>query len=62
MFTVSSVKHDEFVGVRLPRQLRGAIERERLRMSRAAGAEVKLSAVIRAALEKQFQQRRRRAA
>ncbi len=43
--------NDVIVGVRMPRKLKGALERERRRMSRAAGAEVKTSAVIRALLE-----------
>ena len=44
-------QNDAIVGVRMPRKLKGALERERRRMSRAAGAEVKMSAVIRALLE-----------
>lgn len=44
-------QNDVIVGVRMPRKLRSALERERKRMSRAAGAEVKTSAVIRALLE-----------
>ena len=44
-------QNDVIVGVRMPRKLKGALERERRRMSRAAGAEVKMSAVIRALLE-----------
>jgi hypothetical protein len=46
------MKHDEFIGIRVPGELRGALERERQRMSKAAGAEVKTSAVIRAILER----------
>ena len=37
---------------RVPSELRSALERERKRMSKVAGAEVKTSAVIRAILEK----------
>ena len=44
-------QNDVIVGVRMPRKLKSALERERRRMSRAAGAEVKTSAVIRALLE-----------
>ncbi len=44
-------QNDVSVGFRMPRKLKGALERERRRMSRAAGAEVKTSAVIRALLE-----------
>lgn len=50
--TVGSVKNEETIGVRIPKELRGAIEREQQRMSRKAGAEVKMSAVIRALLER----------
>lgn len=49
--TVASVKKDETIGVRIPSELRSALEREQQRMSRKAGAEVKLSAVIRSILE-----------
>jgi hypothetical protein len=51
---VSSVKHDEMLSIRVPGGLRGALERERRRMSEAAGAEVKTSAAVRAILEKQL--------
>lgn len=56
------MKNDETVGVRMSRKLRRAIERERKRMSRDAGAEVKTSAVIRAILERELFQRSERAA
>jgi len=46
-----SVKHDDIVTIRLPKTLRGKLDRERQRMSRAIGAEVKESSVIRAILE-----------
>ena len=49
---VPGVKNDETIGVRLPGKLREALERERQRMSRKAGAEVKISSVIRSILEK----------
>jgi hypothetical protein len=43
--------NDDIVYARVPRALKGALEQERRRMSKAAGAEVKTSAVIRAILE-----------
>jgi hypothetical protein len=52
------MKQDEIVGVRMPRKLRKEIERERKRMSLAAGAEVKVSATIRALLEQALRSRR----
>lgn len=39
---------EDMISVRVPRELRAALERERQRMTKAAGAEVKPSAVIRA--------------
>lgn len=54
-----SAKHEEVVGVRMPGELRGALERERRRMSKVAGAEVKTSAVIRAILELHLRPKRR---
>lgn len=56
------MKNDETVGVRLPRQLRNAIERERQRVSKAIGTEVKMSTIIRAALEERFVKQKARAA
>lgn len=56
---VSAVKNDEIIGVRMPRELRSALERERQRMSKVAGAEVKTSAVIRAILERELSGARR---
>lgn len=53
------MKHDEKVDVRIPGELRGALERERRRMSKAAGAEVRTSAVIRSILEKALKGKRR---
>ncbi len=44
--------NDETIGVRIPSELRAALERERQRMSKKAGAEVKASAVIRSILER----------
>ena len=44
-------QNDVSVGIRVPTKLKRALERERKRMSRAAGAEVNTSAAIRALLE-----------
>jgi hypothetical protein len=44
--------NDEIIYARVPRKLRGALEQERKRMSKKAGAEVKMSATIRKLLEK----------
>lgn len=43
--------HTEIIYARIPSKLKSKLERERKRRSRAAGAEVKTSAVIRALLE-----------
>jgi len=60
---VGFVKHTEKVDLRLPPELRNAVELERKRMSKRAGAEVKTSAVIRAILaEKLMSKRSARAA
>lgn len=56
------MKNDETIGVRVPGELRDALERERQRMSKAAGAEVKTSAVIRAILLEKLNRRRNRVA
>jgi len=53
------MKNDEFIGIRVPGDLRTALERERRRMSKMAGAEVKTSAVIRAILEQALRSKRR---
>ena len=45
-------KQGAIIYTRVSHQLRNALERERKRMSKAAGAEVKTSAVIRAILER----------
>jgi hypothetical protein len=47
------------VDVRLPRELRNALERERLRMSKEHGTEVKTSFVIRSILELHLRSKRR---
>jgi hypothetical protein len=53
------MEHDKKVDVRIPGELRGALELERKRMSKKAGAEVKTSAVIRAILEQALKPKRR---
>jgi hypothetical protein len=46
------VKQDEIIGIRIPHKLRAALEQKRQRMSKAAGAEIKTSAVVRSILER----------
>lgn len=53
---------EDMISVRVPKELRSALERERLRMTKAAGAEVKASAVIRSILEQRLLARPKRAA
>lgn len=53
--------NDEIIYARIPKALRGDLERERRRMSKAAGAEVKTSAVIRSILELHLKSKRRAA-
>lgn len=53
----SEMKHDQIIYARVPRDLRSALERERKRMSKKAGAEVKTSAVVRALLEQALKSR-----
>ena len=43
---------EEIIGIRVTQELRGALEKERKRMSQKAGAEVKMSAVVRSILER----------
>jgi len=50
------------VDVRLSRELRKALERERLRMSKALGSEVKTSFVVRSLLERALRPKRRTSA
>jgi hypothetical protein len=50
------------VDVRLPIKLRSAVERERRRMSKVLGTEVKTSVAIRALLERALKQTNERAA
>lgn len=50
---------DEIIYARVPSKLKSALERERLRMSKKAGAEVKTSAVIRSILEQALKPKRR---
>lgn len=47
------------VDVRLPRELRSALERERRRMSKEFGTEVKTSFVVRSLLERALRPKRR---
>jgi len=49
---------DGIIYARVPSELRSALEHERKRMSKKAGAEVKTSAVIRAILEERLRPRR----
>jgi hypothetical protein len=58
---MSNEKQEAIIYARVPRALRSALEQERKRMSKAAGAEVKTSAVIRAILERELLQKRRAA-
>ena len=55
------MRHDEIIYARIPCGLKKALERERKRMSKAAGAEVKTSAVIRAILEEALRKKSRAA-
>lgn len=50
--THRTAKQDEIIYARVPGELRSALELKRRHMSKAAGAEVKTSAVIRAILER----------
>lgn len=52
------MQHDERINLRLPSDLLAEIEKERVRRSRAAGVEIKASALIRSALERTFKRRR----
>ena len=52
-------KQEAIIYARVPGDLRAALERERKRMSKVAGAEVKTSAVIRAILERALRSKRR---
>lgn len=56
------MEHEGKLGLRLPLPLLDALEQERKRRSRAAGAEVKTSAVVRAVLERALTPRRSRKA
>lgn len=59
---MNAEKQEAIIYARVPYALRGALERERKRMSKAAGAEVKTSAVIRSLLEQALKPKRERAA
>lgn len=54
------MKKDETIAVRIPGELRDALERERQARSKRAGAEVKASAVIRSILEEKLLKRTER--
>lgn len=54
------MKKDETIAVRIPGELRDALERERQARSKRAGAEVKASAVIRSILEEKLLRRTER--
>lgn len=54
------MKKDETIAVRMPGRLRDALERERQRRSKKAGAEVTASAVIRSILEESLLKRTER--
>jgi predicted site-specific integrase-resolvase len=56
---MNTEKQEAIIYARVPYALRGALERERKRMSKVAGAEVKTSAVIRAILEQALRAKRR---
>jgi hypothetical protein len=49
--TITRTRKDETIAVRLPGELREALERERQARSKKAGADVSASAVIRSILE-----------
>jgi predicted site-specific integrase-resolvase len=51
--------NNEIIYARVPSRLRADLERERKRMSKKAGAEVKTSAVIRSILEQALRGKRR---
>lgn len=46
------MNNDERIAIRLPKRLAEALERERRRVAKVAGAEVKKSAIVRAILER----------
>jgi hypothetical protein len=52
------VKNDGKIEVRVPKSVLAALEIERRRMSRAAGAEVKMSALVRALISEGVRSRR----
>jgi hypothetical protein len=52
------VTNDEIIYARVPGKLKDALERERKRLSKANGAEVKTSAVIRSILEQKLLSKR----
>jgi hypothetical protein len=56
---LAAVKKDESIAVRIPGELREALERERQRRSKRANAEVPASAVIRSLLEASLRSRKK---
>ena len=52
------MKKEGFIGVRVPTALKGALERERKRVSRVSGIEVNASDVVRMILEERLGKRR----
>ena len=59
---MSNVKQTKFLGIRLSDDLSLTIERERRRAEQKTGYRIKTSEFVRAALEKQFGSKRKRAA
>ena len=53
------MKSDDKLDLRIPAELRSALEREQRRMSKAVGTDMKMSAVVRAILERALRNRRR---
>lgn len=51
--------NDETISVRIPAEIKDALERKRRQMVRSVGAEVKTSAVIRAILVKDLRKKRK---
>lgn len=56
------MKHDESIAIRVPSDMMRELEKERRRMSRAVGAEIKMSAVVRALIIEGMRLRLRRGA
>lgn len=56
------MRHSGKIDIRIPEDMLDDLEQERRRMSRAAGAEIKMSAVVRALVLEGMRLRRRRSA